>query len=51
MKRMVDEKDRKKLSELNQVVANPTLAGTEDNLQGLQIGDIKYKISEGSKLF
>lgn len=28
------------------VVANPELAGTEDNLTGLQVGDEKYKVSE-----
>jgi len=30
------------------VVANPELAGDEDDLQGLQVGDTKYKIPEGS---
>jgi len=29
------------------VVANPTLAGTEANLTGLQVGDTKYKVPEG----
>lgn len=29
------------------VVANPTLAGTEADLTGLQVGDIKYKVPEG----
>lgn len=29
------------------VVANPTLAGTEADLTGLQVGDTKYKIPEG----
>ena len=27
------------------VVANPTLAGTEDALTGLQVGDTKYKVT------
>lgn len=29
------------------VVANPELAGTEDTLTGLQVGDTKYKIETG----
>ena len=29
------------------VVANPTIAGTEADLTGLQVGDTKYKIPEG----
>jgi len=29
------------------VVANPTLAGTEDSLTGLQVGDTKYAVSGG----
>ena len=29
------------------VSANPTLAGTEDNLTGLQVGDTKYKVPSG----
>lgn len=33
--------------ETHEVVANPTLAGTEDNLTGLKIGDTKYKVSSG----
>ena len=28
-----------------EVVANPTLAGTEDDLSGLQVGDTKYKVA------
>ena len=28
-----------------EVIANPTLAGTEDALEGLQVGDTKYKVS------
>ena len=30
-----------------EVVANPTLAGTESVLSGLQVGDTKYKIPQG----
>lgn len=30
------------------VVANPELSGTETVLTGLQIGDTKYKVSQGS---
>lgn len=29
------------------VVANPTLAGTEADLTGLQVGDTKYKVPAG----
>ena len=29
------------------VVANPTLAGTEDTLTGLQVGDTKYAVPQG----
>ena len=32
------------------VVANPTLAGTEADLVGLQIGATKYKVPEGMKV-
>lgn len=32
------------------VVANPTLAGTEADLTGLQVGDTKYKVSGGGSL-
>lgn len=28
----------------SEVIANPTLAGTEDELTGLQVGDTKYKV-------
>lgn len=31
------------------VVANPTLAGTEDALIGLQVGDTKYKVGGGGE--
>ena len=30
-----------------EVIANPTLAGTEDALEGLQVGDTKYKVGGG----
>ena len=30
------------------VVANPTLVGTEADLEGLQVGDTKYKVPSGS---
>ena len=33
------------------VQANPTLAGTETALTGLQVGDTKYKVSGGTKLY
>ena len=29
------------------VVANPTLAGTESDLTGLQVGNTKYKVPSG----
>lgn len=29
------------------IEANPTLAGTEDSLNGLQVGDTKYKVDSG----
>jgi hypothetical protein len=32
------------------VVANPTLAGTEADLEGLQVGDTKYKVDGGGGL-
>ena len=35
----------------SKVVANPTLAGTESALTGLQVGDTKYKVSGGTKLY
>lgn len=34
-------------AEVSSVVANPTLAGTEDDLTGLQVGDTKYKVGGG----
>lgn len=33
------------------VRANPVLAGSEDSLTSLQVGDTKYKISGGTKLY
>jgi len=35
--------------ETHEVVANPTLVGTEEDLTGLKIGDTKYKISGGGE--
>ena len=35
------------ITPLKNVVANPTLAGTEDNLTGLQVGETKYKVPSG----
>ena len=37
--------------ELKNVVANPTLAGTESALEGLQVGDATYKVESGTKLY
>ena len=34
----------------NEIVANPTLAGSESELEGLQIGNTKYKVGVGSDL-
>lgn len=36
-----------KAGDATQVVANPTLAGTEAALEGLQVGETKYKIEAG----
>ena len=33
-----------------EVVANPELVGTEDNLTGLEVGDTKYKVPKGYEL-
>ena len=33
------------------VIANPTLAGTEATLEGLQVGDTKYKVGGGKQLY
>lgn len=33
------------------VVANPTMAGTESDLTGLQVGDTKYAIPSGGSLY
>lgn len=35
------------ISEGTNVVANPTLEGSEDNLTGLQVGSTKYKVAAG----
>ena len=48
-KRFLD-KERQLLVEVydtDEIVANPTLDGTEDSLAGLQIGDTKYKVTGG----
>ena len=34
-----------------EVIANPTLAGTEDALTGLQVGETKYKVDSGTHLY
>lgn len=34
-------------NDVTEVVANPTLAGTEANLTGLQVGDTKYAVPQG----
>ena len=33
------------------VIANPTLAGTEDSLTGLQVGDTKYLVPQAEKYY
>ena len=38
------------IPEGTEVVANPTLAGTESALTGLQVGDTKYKVPEGYEI-
>ena len=56
MKRMIDNKEfdalKSKVDELEDVAtkveANPTLEGTEASLTGLQVGDTKYAVSEGT---
>lgn len=30
-----------------EVIANPTLDGTEEGLNGLQVGETKYKVGKG----
>ena len=35
--------------ETSEVVANPTLAGTEVNLTGLQVGDTKFAVPQGGR--
>ena len=39
------------LNKISKVIANPTLAGTESALEGLQVENTKYKISGGTKLY
>ena len=38
-----------KAGDATQVVANPTLAGTEAALEGLQVGNIKYLVDAGHR--
>ena len=33
-----------------EVVANPTLAGTEADLTGIQVGETKYKVPSGTEV-
>lgn len=40
-----------KAGDATKVTANPTLAGTESALEGLQVGDTKYKVGGGSDIF
>ena len=37
-------KTPQQINDLNQVIANPTLAGTEGMLEGLQVATTKYKL-------
>ena len=48
-KRMVSEVDIAQIGEGGgtEVIANPTLAGTEADLTGLQVGDTKYAVPQG----
>lgn len=56
MKRMIDNKEydalKSKVDDLENVAtkveANPELEGTEASLTGLQVGDTKYVVSEGT---
>ena len=41
-------KTPQQINDLNQVVANPTLAGTEADLTGLQVGNTKYTVPQGT---
>ena len=38
-------------NDITKVIANPTLAGTESALTGLQVGSTKYKVSGGTQLY
>lgn len=40
-----------KAGDLSKVVANPTLAGTESALEGLQVGNTKYKVGANYPVF
>ena len=44
LKKCLPEDVREKIDNATLVVANPTLAGTEADLTGLQVGDTKYKV-------
>lgn len=39
------------LQEKSKVVANPTLSGNEETLEGAEIDGVKYKVGGGSKLY
>ena len=48
MRKMFSKKQIEEIAKQSgSVVANPTLAGTEDALTGLQVGDTKYAVSGG----
>lgn len=40
-----------KIEDATKVTANPTLAGTEADLTGLQVGDTKFKVGGGKQLY
>ena len=46
LKRLIDSLEAE-IELIPEVVANPTLAGTESDLESLQVGDTKYKIPSG----
>ena len=41
---------KEEIGEGTTVIANPTLAGTEANLTGLQVGNTKYKVPQGGAI-
>ncbi len=52
MKRMIDNKEFEALkNKATKVIANPTLEGNESTLEGLQVGDTKYKAGGGKQLY